>query len=247
MTKLLLDGDLFCYRSAASAENDDIGIAKHYVDKLLDNCLVDLNATEFQFYLTGSTNFRFQVYPEYKLARANVPKPKHLSALRDYVMERYSGIMSDGCEADDLMGIAQCAESATHRTIIVSLDKDMLMIPGQHYSWHIEGGPVDKRWVREAKLQDISPQQGIKWFYTQLLMGDTTDGIKGVKGIGKVGANRMLSDPDLTEEDMFSMARDAYGCDAEMLLNAQCLWIWRKENDIWQWPEFDGHIPFIPA
>lgn len=227
---------MFCYRSAASAENDDVGIAKHYVDKLLDNCLVDLNATEFQFYLTGNTNFRFQVYPEYKANRLNTPKPKHLPALRDYIMENYAGIMSEGCEADDLMGIAQCAESANARTVIVSLDKDMLMIPGEHYSWHIEGGPPDKRWVRDAKLQEITPIQGYRNFYTQMLTGDTSDNIKGVAGIGKVGAGKLLADPDLTEEDMFHIVADAYSNDAEMLMNGQCLWIHRKPNDIWELP-----------
>lgn len=227
---------MFCYRSAASAENDDVGIAKHYVDKLLDNCLVDLNATEFQFYLTGSTNFRFQVYPEYKANRLDTPKPKHLPALRDYVMENYNGIMSEGCEADDLMGIAQCAESATARTVIVSLDKDMLMIPGEHYSWHIEGGPAGKRWVRDAKLQEITPIQGYRNFYTQMLTGDTSDNIKGVAGIGKVGAGKLLTNPDLTEEEMFHIVADAYSNDEEMLMNGQCLWIHRKHKDIWELP-----------
>lgn len=144
--------------------------------------------------------------------------------------------MSDGCEADDLMGIAQCAESAKAGTIIVSLDKDMLMIPGTHYSWHIEGGPPEKRWVREAKLQDVSRIEGLRHFYTQMLTGDTSDNIKGVKGIGKVGAARMLSDDTLSEEDMFNIVRDAYSNDEEMLMNGQCLWIFQKENDIWQLP-----------
>lgn len=231
-----MDGDLFCYRSAASAEKDEVGIAKHYVDKLLDNCLVDLNATEFQFYLTGSTNFRFQVYPEYKANRLDTPKPRHLAALRDYIMEKYNGIMSEGCEADDLMGIAQCAETATARSVIVSLDKDMLMIPGEHYSWHIEGGPPDKRWVREARQQEITPIQGYRNFYTQMLTGDTSDNIKGVSGIGKVGAAKLLANPDLTEEEMFHIVCDAYSNDDEMLMNGQCLWIHRKPNDIWELP-----------
>lgn len=242
--KLLLDGDLFCYRCAASAETTHDGIAFGYMEQLLDDCIDKLEADSFQFYLTGTTNFRFQVYPEYKSGRANTPKPKHLESCRNYLTTKYNAIMSEGCEADDLMGVAQCAQTSQEQTIIVSLDKDMLMIPGTHYSWRIEGGTPDKRWVREAKLQDISNEDGIKWFYTQMLTGDVTDSIKGVAGIGKVTAERMLRDCT-TEEEMFSIVRDAYSCDEEMLLNGKCLWIWREDNGIWKWPEFDGHEPFV--
>lgn len=228
--KILIDGDLFCYRMAASAENEGSGLAIQRMDELLDDCIDKLKADSFQFYLTGPTNFRFQVYPEYKANRLDTPKPKHLQACRDYLVSTYNAIISEGCEADDLLGIAQCSETATERTTIVSLDKDLLQIPGSHYSWHIEGGPSHKRWVKEAKLQDISPIQGLRWFYTQMLTGDVSDNIKGVSGVGKVGAARMLSDPDLTENDMFEIVRDAYSNDMEMLMNGDCLWIMRQHD-----------------
>lgn len=229
--KLLLDGDLFCYRCAASAETTHDGIAFGYMEQLLDDCIDKLKADSFQFYLTGPTNFRFQVYPEYKANRLDTPKPRHLASCRDYLSTKYKAIMSDGCEADDLMGIAQCSESATERTTIVSLDKDLLQIPGRHYSWHIEGGTPDKRWVKEAKLQEVDKLAGLKWFYTQMITGDVSDNIKGISGIGKVGAARMLSDPELTENDMFEIVRDAYSNDMEMLMNGDCLYIFRNPNE----------------
>ena len=216
-----------------AAENDEVGIAKYYIDKLLDDCLINLEAKEYQFYLTGSTNFRFQIYPEYKANRLGTPKPKHLSAMREYLMTNHNAIMSDGCEADDLMGVNQ--DKVGRYTTIVSLDKDMLMIPGWHYSWHIEGGPADKRWVREAKLQYVDELQGLKWFYTQMLTGDSSDNIKGVTGIGKVRAEKMLNG-DLTANEMFNIVRDAYSNDDAMEMNAQVLWIWQEMNDIWEWP-----------
>lgn len=229
--KLLLDGDLFCYRCAASAEKEDEGIARYYIERLLDDCLENLVADRFQFYLTGDTNFRFQVYFEYKANRLNTPKPRHLPAMRAFLTEKYNAIMSEGCEADDLLGIAQCAGSAEEPTTIVSLDKDLLQIPGRHYSWHIEGGTPDKRWVKPAKLQEVSKHQGLHWFYTQMLTGDVADNIKGVKGIGKVGATNMLSDPNLTENDMFEIVQNAYSNDEEMLMNGECLWIMRNTNE----------------
>lgn len=230
----LCDGDIFCYRSAAAAENEDEGIAKYYLDKLIDDCLMNTMADEFKIFLTGNTNFRFQVYPEYKANRLNVPKPRHLAYLRNYVQETYAATVSDGCEADDDLGVAQCTSSVP--TVIVSLDKDLLQIPGKHYSWRIEGGTPDKRWVKEALHQDITPLEGKRWFYTQMLSGDTSDNIKGVSGIGKVKAAKLMANEDLTEEDMFNTVRDLYSCDEEMLMNGQVLYIWQKPNDIWKLP-----------
>lgn len=105
--RLLIDGDLFCYRCAASAENTEAHVAAGYIDKLLDQCILELDATEYQFYLTGENNFRYKIYPEYKANRLDTQKPRHLAAMREYLMTKHNAIMSDGCEADDLMGIEQ--------------------------------------------------------------------------------------------------------------------------------------------
>ena len=230
---LLVDGDLFCYRCAASAENDDAEVAFEYMNKLLDQCITRLNGTSYQMFLTGQNNFRFNVYPEYKATRIKVEKPKHLHACRQYLIDTHNAILSDGCEADDLMGVYQCRNSEP--TTIVSLDKDMLMIPGWHYSWYIEGGPKDKRWTREEKLQEVDELSGYKKFYTQMLTGDASDNIKGVSGCGPKGAAKLL-DGATSEQEMFNIVRDAYGNDDAMLMNGQCLWIWRKPNDIWKMP-----------
>lgn len=118
---------------------------------------------------------------------------------------------------------------------IVSLDKDLLMIPGRHYSWYIEGGPADKRWSRPAIHRVVEPLEGLRWFYTQLVIGDPSDGIKGIPGLGKKAAERMLSDCT-TEHEMFDRVRDAYSCDEEMLMNGQVLWIQQEENKRWEFP-----------
>ena len=236
--KILIDGDLFCYRCAASAELEEADIAKYYVDRLLDECITSCNANEYQFYLTGSGNFRYQIYPEYKANRLTSVKPRHLEVLREYLMIDHKAIMSDGCEADDLMGRDQDKETGT--TTIVSLDKDMLMIPGKHFSWYIEGGTPTKRWSRPSTFRDMSNIDGLRHFYTQLLTGDVSDNIKGCAGIGKVRADKILGELN-TEREMFDAVRDTYGHDEAMLMNGQVLWIWRKSNDIWEFP-FDTRI-----
>jgi len=227
--KALLDGDLFAYRCAASAEHENEHIAAARMETLLDGCLEATGADSFQFYVSGPTNFRYQVYPEYKANRTEA-KPKYLSHCKQYLIDRYDAQVSDNCEADDLMGIAQTAQTANEQTIIVSLDKDMLQVPGLHYSWEIQGGPIDKRWVKEACLQEVSPIEGLRKFYTQLLTGDSSDNVKGVDGIGKVKAKALLSGVD-DEEEMYMRVLDTYGFPSIMMMNAEVLWIMRNPNE----------------
>lgn len=251
----MLDGDLYAFRSAASAENDNLGIAISRVEEMIDKTLAETGADEFSIFLSGDNNFRYSIYPEYKANRTQ-PKPRFLLEVKDYLIEKYKAVVSDGCEADDLLGIEQCKENAKinwglaytkeegklntpYKTIICGLDKDLYMIPGLHYSFEIRGtSSLGKEWVRPMKITEVAPEEGLVTFYTQLLTGDSTDGIKGAPGIGKVKAARLLEGLT-TEKDLYESVESVYGSEEELLVNGQCLWIFRKENDRWQLPKFD--------
>lgn len=227
--KCLIDGDLVAFRCSAAAENDDEGIAKYYADRLIDDCITNTQSDSYELYLTGTTNFRNQIYPEYKANRLDVPRPRHLPYLRSYLVE-LGAVISDNCEADDLLGVAQCSQQGT---VIASLDKDLLTIPGMHYSWEITGTSKGVRWVKEAVLQEVDHISALRWFYTQCLTGDVADNIKGVAGIGKVKARNILAGLD-TEQEFFDAVREAYDHDDAFILNARCLHIWHKLNDDWR-------------
>lgn len=224
-------GDLFAYRCAASAENEDVEIAFNRSDGLLNFILQELQASSYSFYISGPTNFRFQAYPEYKANRANLVKPRHLEEVRQFLVREHGALISDNCEADDMMAIAQSAQTAREPTTIVSLDKDMLQVPGWHYSWRIEGGKPEKRWVKDAIHQEISPIEGFRKFYYQMLVGDTTDNIKGANGVGKVKAAALLAHEDLDEWDMFNIVRAQYSNDIEMLMNGEVIWLQRNVGE----------------
>ena len=97
--------DLVCFRCAASAENDPVGIAIYRAEELLDIILSKSKSDSYRAFLTGSTNFRNSIYPEYK-ANRTAKKPQHLKALREYAVEKMNAeIASDGLEADDMLGI----------------------------------------------------------------------------------------------------------------------------------------------
>lgn len=220
----LIDQDLLCYRCAASAENDDLGIAIYRIDELLDNILTKTEATSYRAFLTGPNNFRKQIYPEYKANRTQ-PKPRHLEDLRVYSLEKLNAeIAPANLEADDALAINQ-----TDETIICSLDKDLLQVPGKHFSWEISG----KGWNRPDTFTDQTELEGLRLFYKQCIKGDPSDNVKGIVGIGAKGADKLL-DNCQTDEQMFKAVRKAYDNDAEFIMNASVLWILRSLDDKWE-------------
>lgn len=205
---------------------------------MIDNTLAETGADSLSIFLSGENNFRYDIYPEYK---ANRPKerPRHLKDLKQYLIDRYNAQVSDGCEADDLLGIEQCAhfeiDEALNTTIICSLDKDLRMIPGNHYSFEISGKTNGTSWVRPAEQCFVEPFDGLRHFYTQCLVGDPADNIKGAAGIGKVKAARILAECT-TEEELFRAVLDHFSCEEELLITGQCLWIMRRPNERWRFP-----------
>jgi DNA polymerase-1 len=227
----LIDQDLLCYRCAASAENDDLGIALYRIDELLDNILNKTGATSYRAFLTGPNNFRKQIYPEYKANRV-APKPKHLRDLQDYSLEKLSAEFApESLEADDALAIYQ-----TDDTIICSLDKDLLQVAGKHFSWEING----KGWSRPDTFLEQTELEGLRLFYKQCLKGDTSDNVKGIEGLGEKKATKLLADCSSNIE-MFNQVRDLYGNDDEFIMNASVLWILRSLDDSWK-DRFNAHI-----
>lgn len=220
--KALIDGDICAYRTAAASEEADENICLLRLDRMIREILHVTEADTYEIYLSGEDNFRYKIFPEYKANRKDTVKPKWLQACREYLATEWNAKFAHGCEADDMMGIEQtlCKTKFNTQSIICSIDKDLLMIEGDHYNF------VRNEWYKVAHFE------GLKHFYTQLLMGDASDGIPGVKGLGEKKAARMLEGCE-TEQEMFDVCRQAYNDDATMLMYGKCLWIWRKENDIW--------------
>lgn len=211
----LLDGDICAFRCAAASEDTDQEICILRLDRMIQEILYITQADTHQVFLSGSGNFRYDIYPEYKANRKDKEKPQHLQACRDYLVEHWNAVLSSGCEADDLLGIEQDKD-----TVICSIDKDLLQIPGKHFNF------VKQEFTEQTYFE------GIRFFYHQLLKGDRSDNIPGVAGLGEVKARKLLEFCD-TEQEMFDICREKYGDDDTMLMYGKCLWIWRKEHDIW--------------
>lgn len=202
----LIDGDLIIYRVGFTTEQEEEWIAKARCDEMIDGILLDTKADEYEFWLSDRTenNFRTKFYPEYKANRKDQKKPKHYEFLKEYVLNNWNARIACNQEADDALGISQCHLVGASDlgfeggpSSICSIDKDLLQIPGNHYNF------VKK------EFQFVTPEDGLRSFYKQLLVGDPSDNLQGCPKIGDVKATRMLAGLH-QESELYDAIRRGY-------------------------------------
>ncbi|HRP07156.1 MAG TPA: DNA polymerase I [Gemmatimonadales bacterium] len=151
-------------------------------------------------------SFRTAEYAEYKSTREKLDE--ELQADFDTAVERIRTLLAafriplvevDGYEADDVIGtLARKGAAAGVESVIVSGDKDFYQLigPGIALLNPGRGGPagVDEVWVDESNASDrlgVPPRQVTDWL---ALVGDSSDNVPGVRGIGEKGAAQLLTE-----------------------------------------------------
>jgi 5'-3' exonuclease len=241
--KILIDGDIVSYRAAFYTQDKTPVDAEYRTDEImsyiLDQTLLFPDPSDYQVFLTGKNNFRFDIAKAapYKGNRSNKPKPIHLEYVRGYLMSEYDAVMSDGQEADDLIAIA--AADLDYNCTIASVDKDFMQVPCWHFNFvksvnnDFAKSDDDKKepWVK------VDYFEGIKFFYKQILMGDSVDNIIGLYKVGPVKADKILDGID-TEVGLWDAVVKAYdGNEERVLENARLLWLQRYHGEVWQPPK----------
>lgn len=219
--KTLIDGDIVVYRIACTCEDEVEQVAYWRIEDTLKDIADAVGTTTSDIFLTGSNNFRRTLDPTYKANRTQ-ERPKFWQACREYLLYKHNAFVMDSCEADDALGWNQTTE-----TTICSIDKDLLMIPGNHYNW------VKKQ------FSVVTEEEGLKHFFSQLLIGDVSDNVFGIKGIGPKKAEKAL-DGLFTFDELFDKVRSMYDDDKRFLLNCNLLWIMREKDQKWEdkFPDF---------
>jgi DNA polymerase-1 len=87
--------------------------------------------------------------------------------------------------------------------------------------------------VKQKKYY-VSAEEGQRFFYKQILMGDKADNIVGIKGVGPVKADKMLAKAT-TESELYAVCLEALGAE-RTLENGQLLWLRREPNQMWTPP-----------
>lgn len=226
VNKLLVDGDIVAYRAAWSVGDGYQWEMEDKVDELMEGIIRDTllfsSGSDYKTYLTGKGNFRYDVAKTaaYKGNRVASVKPPLLSNARQHLQKLWNGIIVDGQEADDAIGI-EVTLSDPETTVVASIDKDMLQLNCWHYNF------TKNTFVYSTK------EDGIKFFYKQILTGDVADNIKGIFRVGPVKAEKIL-DGLATEEEFYKAVVEAYDGDKERVLeNARLLWLRRVEGEMW--------------
>lgn len=178
----LIDLDYCVYAVGSTVtEEEPVSYVLHNCKKWITNILDQFGERESEkFYIGGANNFRDKVatIQPYKGNRT-APKPYYYKEIREYFQTIWNASTVDGREADDAIGEEQfTVEPET--TCIVSVDKDMLQIPGWHYN------PRKQTW----KLQ--SRENGDLMFFWQVIQGDRTDNIPGLYGYGEKKATAIV-------------------------------------------------------
>lgn len=237
---VLVDGDIVAYRCAASAETLPSEVAEQRAVDLIRRIQYELEAQDVQVYLGGSRNFRDEIWAGYKANRTQ-PKPQWLFNVRNAIQESFRTETCDGYEADDGLGLE--ATKIGDGAVIASLDKDLLQIPGWHYQWEFGGTTsTGKQWNRPAVYHCISPFQGSRNLYRQIILGDGADNIPGYDGKTRSTCPQfiqklMLPLEDMTtEKEMYDYVSTLYTDMNIMHRNAQLLYILREEGVYWTPP-----------
>lgn len=252
----LVDGDVLLYRCGFAADSQMLSSLRQEVaaehpdwdeDSVKENAKVrldyedyahfaygNLNATidgvlegrsGYKLYLTGSGNFRegLATILPYKGNRDPTHKPKYYKELKQYMVDKHNAIIVHGMEADDAMAMEQWS----HRdksTIIATIDKDLDMIPGWHYNLNSK----EQYWVDLDRAN--------YFFFWQMLVGDSTDNIPGIKGIGKARATKalehLIGDTQAMKQVVEEMYMKQYPDNHRDAFNevASLLWMIREEG-----------------
>ena len=152
------------------------------------------------FDVSGDT-VRKEQYKEYKANRAPMPDDlrQQIPWIRKAIEAHNIPILElEKYEADDVLGtLARKGAAAGYHVILVSADKDLMQLVDENVSIYHTGR--DKLYDPALVEKDFGvPPEKI----TDLLalLGDTSDNVPGVKGIGKVGAQQLIQEFGTLEE-----------------------------------------------
>ncbi len=197
----LIDGSSFVYRAFYAfpdlSRSDGFPTNALFITlRILLKVLKSEHPQQACFILDGKgPSFRQEIMPSYKAQRQKMPEP--LSQQLDPILEgvKLLGLpvyVPDGAEADDVIATLTVRYKQNYPVVIVGSDKDLrqcldttvvLWDPGQ-------------RTEKLTTLQDFTQGEGLspeQWPDYQALIGDSSDNIPGVPGVGPKTAKKLLA------------------------------------------------------
>lgn len=196
----LIDGYGFVFRAYHSlpplnrSDGTPVGAVYGFTNMLI-KLLASLDVSHIAVVFdSGSKTFRNDIYPNYKANRPPCPedlKPQFpiirevAEALNIAILEKV------GFEADDLIAtMAKLASKKDFEVVVVSSDKDLMQLVDDQVMMYdaLKNKNIGADQVREKFL--VNPNQVLE---VLSLMGDTSDNVPGVKGIGPKTAAELIN------------------------------------------------------
>jgi DNA polymerase-1 len=219
---VLIDGSALAYRSyfafaknpLVTSRGENTSAVFGFANSLLK--IREENPPDYLaiFFDTSAPTFRHELYGEYKSTRAKMPDElgQSLPRIHELVEAMRIAVVSiDGIEADDAIGtLATRAERDGLDVLIVSGDKDFcqLITPRVKMLRATRTGAEELIDVKAVeRWMGVGPERIIDLL---ALMGDTSDNIPGVPGVGKKTAIKLLETYD-TAEGVLAHAEEIRG------------------------------------
>lgn len=190
MARAIIDADSYFYRAALTTkelvqfdeekyyEIYDLSKARNYMKEIFQELASKTNCDEY-ILVTGGVgkNFRYIINPSYKSNRKKEARPIMLERVRELAFKEFPVAYIPHLEADDTCRMLMEEDK---NNVIISIDKDLRTFTGKIYdSYH-------------DTIRYVTPLQAEANFKRQLLIGDATDGYKGINGIGPATADKLL-------------------------------------------------------
>ena len=212
----LIDGHALAYRTYFALTG--VGDASRWMTKAgeptagtygFTSVLLSLLEQEAPEYLavsfdTGKT-FRDDLYPEYKATRDKMPDDLRLQIERIREVVATFGIPileAEGYEADDVLGtVAKQATQEDVTVIILTGDRDLLQLVDESILIRLAGQKLSE--AKDYGIQEVidryqlKPEQLIDY---KAIVGDTSDNIPGVRGVGDKTAVKLLTEYQTLDE-----------------------------------------------
>lgn len=195
--KLLTDADSLLY-VVGYRHKDTLDIERMYFDFAKEVNKIETalwvregyskgDTLETELVFTKGNNFRYEIYPQYKFNRKEkTDLDLIVKQLKKLIIDRVDFAYSEtNVEADDV--VISKVKQHTDKNIkvfIAAIDKDVInasSVPCFNYK--------KKEWIEKSTSVQIE-----EWYLLQAVMGDSSDGIPGIKGVGKVGAKKIIDD-----------------------------------------------------
>ena len=166
---------------------------------MMNKIISEENPTHIIVAFDKGKTFRHEFYKDYKAGRLEMPNelrlqfPKAKELLNSMGVKYYE---IDNYEADDIIGtVAKLCDTKNYKGMIVSSDKDLLQLISDNVGMKLLKSKDSIRYNLKTFVRDwgIEPENIID---LKALMGDSSDNIPGVKGIGEKTALKLIQDYD---------------------------------------------------